>query len=113
MMTSRRTFLAGLGASLGVSAVAWPRVSLAAAPTDRLFIVVLLRGGMDGLNTVVPWGDESYTRTRGKMALSGPDEADGVLDLPVCEQAGFDQFRKYESDNSKLHQSRGTFSQRN
>jgi uncharacterized protein (DUF1501 family) len=75
----RRSFLAGTGA-LALSA-AMPRAVLADAPTDKRFVLIILRGAMDGLNVVVPYGDPNYAGLRGQIALAKPGETDGVLDL--------------------------------
>lgn len=75
----RRSFLAGTGA-LALSA-ALPRAVLADAPTDKRFVLIILRGAMDGINVVVPYGDPNYAGLRGQIALAKPGETDGVLDL--------------------------------
>ena len=43
--------------------------SLAAAPTERRFVVVLLRGALDGLAAVPPLGERRYAELRGSLAL--------------------------------------------
>ncbi|MFT6460397.1 twin-arginine translocation signal domain-containing protein, partial [Pseudophaeobacter arcticus] len=56
---SRRTFLTRsglLGCSLAASPLITP-VSLAAAPWDQRLVVIILRGGMDGLDAIRPYGD--------------------------------------------------------
>jgi uncharacterized protein (DUF1501 family) len=66
-------------ALLGVSAglFSWahaPRWAEAApSPSDPRLLVVILRGGLDGLNTVVPHGDPDYASMRGAVALSRGD----------------------------------------
>jgi uncharacterized protein (DUF1501 family) len=55
-----------------------PRAALAAAPTDRRLVVVLLRGAMDGLAAVPAYGDPAYAAARGSLAMDGND---GLLDL--------------------------------
>lgn len=72
MRLTRRATLLGLG-----SAMAFGRASLAlaAAPTERRFVVVLLRGGMDGLAVVVPRGDRDLAGWRAPLV------AEGLLDL--------------------------------
>ena len=44
-------------------------------------MLVILRGGMDGLAAVPPYGESSYERTREGLALAAPGEAGGVLKL--------------------------------
>jgi uncharacterized protein (DUF1501 family) len=77
-MASRRDLLRGL---LALSALpALPRLSLASPLTDRRLVVVLLRGGLDGLALLPPHGDPDYA-ARGRAALPMPGEPDGILDL--------------------------------
>jgi len=80
-MTSRRQFLALAGATSLTTLLAVPRVSFAAAPTDQRFVFVVLRGGMDGLQTVPPYGDANYRSLRASLALNAPGTTDGILDL--------------------------------
>jgi uncharacterized protein (DUF1501 family) len=40
---------------------------------DRILVVVQLDGGNDGLNTVVPYGDEGYAKQRDKLRLVAKD----------------------------------------
>ena len=81
MPISRRTALFGLGAAAGATALGWSTVGLAAAPTDRRLVVVVLRGGLDGLHALPAHGDPHYESARGRMALPSPSGAEGVIDL--------------------------------
>ena len=65
----RRRFLAGAAAAAG-ALVLWPRLTFAATGSDARFLLVLLRGGLDGLEAVPPWGDPGYGAIRGALALS-------------------------------------------
>lgn len=59
-----------LGMSVGL--FTWglmPRVASAAGSADPRLLIVLLRGGIDGLNVVANTGDENYARLRGKLKL--------------------------------------------
>ena len=47
----------------------------------KKLIVVLLRGGVDGLNIVAPYGDSLDRQIRPRIALSRPGEQSGVNDL--------------------------------
>ncbi len=49
----------------------------------KTFVAIFLRGGMDGLNFIVPYKDPGYQALRRTIALSNPgtDNANGVLDL--------------------------------
>jgi uncharacterized protein (DUF1501 family) len=76
---ARRSFLTGAGAV--ALAAAMPRAVLADAPTDKRFVLIILRGAMDGLNVVVPYGDKDYAGLRGQIAIAGPGADNGALDL--------------------------------
>jgi len=51
-----------------------------AAHTQKL-LVVLLRGGVDGLNVVAPYGDNDYYALRPTIAVPRPGSEKGLLDL--------------------------------
>ena len=80
----RRKFLLS-GAALGCSAAASPLltpVALAAAPWENRLIVIILRGGMDGLDVVRPWGDPEFTTLRPRLAETEPaPDLDGFYGL--------------------------------
>ena len=48
----------------------WPKLTFAATGSDTRFLFVLLRGGLDGLESVPPYGDPGYAAIRGALALS-------------------------------------------
>ncbi len=75
----RRAFLGGLGAA--AFAAGFPRAVLADAPTDKRFVLIVLRGAMDGMNVVVPYGDPDYARLRGQIAIAKPGDPEGATDL--------------------------------
>lgn len=81
-MITRRELIAGMGAGLLPSLLP-PGVSaaFAAVPTDHRLVVVVLRGALDGLAAVPPYGDPDYRDMRGALAFAEPGTADGVLDL--------------------------------
>jgi uncharacterized protein (DUF1501 family) len=82
-MRTRREFLRA-GANLGLGAVlasALPGVSFGALPGARPFVVVILRGALDGLSAVPPFGDPAYADARGPIAIGRPTEPRGALDL--------------------------------
>jgi len=55
-----------------------PRLSLAGAPGDNRFVFIMLRGGMDGLDMVQPYGDPLLAKLRPGLAST---PADGLTDL--------------------------------
>ena len=81
-MITRRDSLKVFGTAL---ATVWmgtaARVALADAPTDRRFVVVILRGALDGLAAVPPLGDRDYAAVRGSLAFASAGTGEGALDL--------------------------------
>jgi len=65
MLLSRRALLAA-----GAASIIPARVSFAALPTDKRFVLVILRGAMDGLTAVPPYADRNYRPARGTLAVS-------------------------------------------
>jgi uncharacterized protein (DUF1501 family) len=47
----------------------------------KTFVAIFLRGGMDGLNMIVPYKDPSYAQLRHSIGLGEPGGNAGVLDL--------------------------------
>lgn len=78
-MLHRRLFLKVSGAA-GLAS-AGPRLTFASAPTEKRLIVVILRGGLDGLHAVAPYADPHYRQLRPRLALNAPGRENGVLDL--------------------------------
>jgi uncharacterized protein (DUF1501 family) len=86
MLTRRVLFKAGLACGTFAIAGAKARLAFAALPDDRRFIVIVLRGGLDGLAAVPAHGDPDYAGLRGALALpqSGPGapiDLDGLFGL--------------------------------
>ena len=50
-------------------------------PGNKRLIVVFLRGAVDGLSVVVPYGESAYGQARSSIALALPGQDGGVLDL--------------------------------
>lgn len=63
MTLDRRAFV-GATALLAASPVLFAR-----AATERRFVFIIQRGAADGLNTVIPYADPDYVRSRGALAL--------------------------------------------
>jgi len=84
----RRTFLQSslAAAALPALGVGSASVAFAAAPTGanyrNLLVLIELKGGNDGLNTLVPHADPTYYALRPKLAIAH----DSVL--PLSERAG-------------------------
>ncbi|TRW97907.1 DUF1501 domain-containing protein [Paracoccus sp. M683] len=79
-MLSRRLFLKST-ALIGCSAAAHPllnTISFASAPGENRLVVIILRGAMDGLDVLQPYGDRDLAALRPTLSV-GPDH--GALDL--------------------------------
>ncbi len=69
-MLSRRSLMASATAAGALGLWHAPfSAAFANAPTDRRFVVVILRGALDGLAAVPPHGDPDYSSIRGALAL--------------------------------------------
>jgi uncharacterized protein (DUF1501 family) len=81
---SRRGLLARagfIGCSLAASPLLTP-LSFAAAPWEKRLVVVILRGGMDGLDVVRPVGDPAFAKLRPTLNAKQPGiDLDGYFAL--------------------------------
>ncbi len=100
---SRRGFLRsvlGLTSLVAASGGGVPAILLRAAaaserkpkPGDRVLVVVQLAGGNDGLNTVIPFGQDAYYRLRPSICV-GPGSALKIAD-GIGLHPALDGFRK-------------------
>jgi uncharacterized protein (DUF1501 family) len=76
---SRRHFLLGTGA-LATGAVI-PNVLFANTGSDSRLVVMILRGALDGLAAVPPYGDGDYAGLHRDLAIAPPGNIDGALRL--------------------------------
>ncbi|KQQ58768.1 MULTISPECIES: DUF1501 domain-containing protein [Rhizobium/Agrobacterium group] len=76
MLISRRNFL--VTACCAAAVPAFSPVSFAAMPGENRFVTIVLRGAMDGLDLVQPYGDPAFAGFRPTLALT-PDT--GLIDL--------------------------------
>ena len=79
-MLNRRRFLQA-ATLLGCSAAAHPLMStmtFAAAPGENRLVVIILRGAMDGMDAIQPYGDPMLRQYRRELSV-GPEN--GALDL--------------------------------
>ena len=69
--------------------------SAGATGGERILVVVELSGANDGLNTVVPYGDDAYYRARPKLGLPAKSlrKIDGHFGFPA-PMAGFERLYK-------------------
>jgi uncharacterized protein (DUF1501 family) len=77
----RRDFL-NLTALAAGGALLTSRLAFADAPgRQSRFVLVIMRGALDGLAAVPPCGDRDYAQLRGEFALPAPGAAGGALPL--------------------------------
>ena len=77
----RRDFLQLTSLTAG-AALLGTRLTLAAVSARRpRFVLILMRGALDGLAAVPPYGDRDYAALRGEVALHAPGAAGGALRL--------------------------------
>ena len=80
----RRKFL-NTGATLSLMSPLMNR-AFAAATDDARFVLVILRGGLDGLAAVPAYGEGRYRSLRGQLALGEPG-GDAIAANRVHRQA--------------------------
>ena len=78
MITRRGALIAGGAMLLAGSAGA---LTVSRQAGDRKFVLVILRGALDGLAAVAPYGDSYYRAVRGGLALPSAGDVGGVLPL--------------------------------
>ncbi len=75
---TRRELLKTLGMA-GIASMLPLHLAFANTPQDHRLLLVIMRGGMDGLGAIAPIGDRSYADMRGAMRL--PEDADTLINL--------------------------------
>lgn len=78
-MLNRRHFAKLTAAGLMTSTLS-PSV-FANAPTEKRFILINLKGAMDGLHALAPYADRDYHKLRPTLGLGAPGSSRPVLDL--------------------------------
>jgi uncharacterized protein (DUF1501 family) len=76
---TRRNFLNTL--AIASAGIAMPRLLFANSNTDARFVFIILRGALDGLAAVPPYGDSNYRNVRGTLTIASPGTTDGALKL--------------------------------
>jgi uncharacterized protein (DUF1501 family) len=66
---------------MSLAASTLPRIIFAGAETDSRLVLIILRGAVDGLSWVAPYGEGRYRTLRGELALAPPGGSDGLLKL--------------------------------
>jgi uncharacterized protein (DUF1501 family) len=83
-MMDRRVFLKNGSlalVSLGFTPAFVARAARAAEARQKILVTVFQRGAVDGLNMVVPFGEQAYYAGRPSIAIARPTQPDGALDL--------------------------------
>ena len=75
---TRRSALLGLTAAWALGGAS---LALADVPGDERFVVVILRGALDGLAAVIPYGDRNLAQWRGPLVPPPVGSPGGMLDL--------------------------------
>ena len=81
----RRDFIhmlaAGSGGLLLPTLNGWAATNPDPNTSRRKLIVIMLRGAVDGLNVVAPYGDSDYLRLRPRIGIARPGQENGLIDL--------------------------------
>ena len=83
-MLTRRVFLKNGSAalvSLGFTPAFIARAAEAAQAKQKILISIFQRGAVDGLNMVVPFGEQAYYAGRPSIAIPRPGAVGGAIDL--------------------------------
>ena len=76
----RRQFLTASALAAG-GALVTSRLAFANTNTSSRFVFIILRGALDGLTAVPPYGDADYARLRREIAVPAPGTANGAIRL--------------------------------
>ena len=78
-MLNRRLFTKLSAAGFLTNFIASP--VFAYAPTEKRFILINLKGAMDGLHALAPYADANYRKLRPTLGLGAPGTERGAIDL--------------------------------
>lgn len=81
MMLSRRSALLGLTASWSLGRASVALAAPSSGAQDPRLVVILLRGALDGMAAVTPYGDSGLVALRRDLLLPEPGREGGLLDL--------------------------------
>jgi len=85
------------GALAAGAAAALPRCVFADAATEARFVLILLRGALDGLAAVPAYGDGAYASKRGALAITAPQlKLNGMFALHPSLARLHERFRAQE-----------------
>lgn len=78
---NRRTLLKSALCGLAIAPATMPRIAFASPATDKRLIVIVQRGGMDGLAALPAYGDPAFETARAGIATPSPGSEGGALPL--------------------------------
>lgn len=78
---NRRALLKTAGCGLALASTALPRIAFASPVTTKRLIVIVQRGGMDGLAAIPAYGDPAFETARAGIATPPPGSPGGALPL--------------------------------
>ncbi|MCS7002497.1 MAG: DUF1501 domain-containing protein, partial [Dehalococcoidia bacterium] len=78
-----------MGCSAAIAALSGSRITglsfgdpaAAQAPDNEILVQIFLRGGIDGLNLIVPYGDPAYAVARPTIRIAEPGRTRGAIDI--------------------------------
>jgi uncharacterized protein (DUF1501 family) len=80
MDLTRRHLLGGFAATAAATVLP-ARLLLAKAPIEQRFVLIILRGALDGLAAMPPYADPDLQALRGALVPPGPGRDGGMVDL--------------------------------
>jgi uncharacterized protein (DUF1501 family) len=80
----KRAALLGAAGLMAIGPAGWAARAAASGGSRRRLVVIFLRGAVDGLNVVVPYGEGAYYENRPTIALARAGSDGAVLDLDGC-----------------------------
>ncbi|NNE59046.1 MAG: DUF1501 domain-containing protein [Hellea sp.] len=79
-MMDRRKLIKSTAAALLATGM-MPKIAFANVPTNKRFVLMFLRGGLDGLHAMPPFADPNYKRLRPNIVVENPIKLGGYFGL--------------------------------
>jgi uncharacterized protein (DUF1501 family) len=96
-MPTRRDILKGIAGS-ALALTIFPRFGFAAGASSPRLLVVMLRGGLDGLHALPPLGDSAFAALRGGMPFAAAGVAGSSQPIPLDTRFGLHPSLVYASE---------------
>ncbi len=97
--------IAAAAGAIGRTSRALSSVTIGGRAHGRILVVLFLRGGADGLNIVVPYGDADYYRLRPTLAIPTPGDRTAPAKARALDLNGFFGLHPSLSDLVPLYHS--------